>query len=96
MMLHDPLATSVRRCIVHHQQMIHRNILAMDGGDHRADRRHPVKIHDTDREHMLQIPVIPLDRAAEFFRSSEKGSTVTTRLDRDFLTVCGTINKCDF
>ncbi|MEW6260277.1 MAG: hypothetical protein AB1547_10280, partial [Thermodesulfobacteriota bacterium] len=36
----------------------------------------------------LAIRPILRDRAAEFFRSSEKGSPVTPRLDRDFLTFC--------
>ncbi|MEW6258727.1 MAG: hypothetical protein AB1547_02345, partial [Thermodesulfobacteriota bacterium] len=36
--------------------------------------------------HCLAIRPILRDRAAEFFRSIEKGSPVTPRLDRDFLT----------
>ncbi|MEW6261146.1 MAG: hypothetical protein AB1547_14725, partial [Thermodesulfobacteriota bacterium] len=39
----------------------------------------------------LAIRPILRDRAAEFFRSSEKGSPVTPRLDRDFLTFCDSI-----
>ncbi|MEW6260872.1 MAG: hypothetical protein AB1547_13345, partial [Thermodesulfobacteriota bacterium] len=39
----------------------------------------------------LAIRPILRDRAAEFFRSSEKGSPVTPRLDRDFLAFCGAI-----
>ncbi|MEW6259947.1 MAG: hypothetical protein AB1547_08565, partial [Thermodesulfobacteriota bacterium] len=42
----------------------------------------------------LAIRPIVRDRAAEFFRSSEKGSPVTPRLDRDFLTFCGAIIDC--
>ncbi|MEW6258408.1 MAG: hypothetical protein AB1547_00715, partial [Thermodesulfobacteriota bacterium] len=41
----------------------------------------------------LAIRPILRDRAAEFFRSSEKGSPVTSRLDRDFLTFCERINR---
>ncbi|MEW6260761.1 MAG: hypothetical protein AB1547_12775, partial [Thermodesulfobacteriota bacterium] len=39
----------------------------------------------------LAIRPILRDRAAEFFRSIEKGSPVTPRLDRDFLTFCEAI-----
>ncbi|MEW6258918.1 MAG: hypothetical protein AB1547_03340 [Thermodesulfobacteriota bacterium] len=39
----------------------------------------------------LAIRPILRDRAAEFFRSSEKGSPATPRLDRDFLTICEAI-----
>ncbi|MEW6261195.1 MAG: hypothetical protein AB1547_14970, partial [Thermodesulfobacteriota bacterium] len=46
--------------------------------------------------HCLAIRPILRDRAAEFFRSSEKGSPVTPRLDRDFLTFCGAIMKNNF
>ncbi|MEW6261409.1 MAG: hypothetical protein AB1547_16055, partial [Thermodesulfobacteriota bacterium] len=40
----------------------------------------------------MAIRPILRDRAAEFFRSGEKGSPVTPRLYRDFLTFCGAIS----